>query len=195
MSDPKDHCTKIRDTKYVPKGHYIASVRLWSFFFCSLGWQKFDIMIFLYLKLFSEWFRLWHLKVRKFKIFFVHILGNVTTSYFNSEISWPLVYPLNILIFNLWVAKINFHTHMPTHSQVCDVSAWWLLKRDCSVLVCSLFWVCDLRLQFHTFLGKKDQIMQVFFVKLKCEMCMRVAKESFATDNLIIFYNYVDFGS
>ena len=28
---------------------------------------------------------------RIFQIFFVHILGNVTTSYFHSEINWPLV--------------------------------------------------------------------------------------------------------
>ena len=27
---------------------------------------------------------------RIFQIFFVHILGNATTSYFHSEISWPL---------------------------------------------------------------------------------------------------------
>ena len=46
----------------------------------------------------------------------------------------------------------------------------------------------------HIF-GQKTQIMQFFVVKLKCEMCMRVAEESFATENLIIFYNYVDFGS
>ena len=46
---------------------------------------------------------------QNFSNFFVHILGNATTSYIHSEISWPLAY-LHISIINLSINLSNMTT-------------------------------------------------------------------------------------
>ena len=167
---------------YVPNGHYIASVRLWS-----LGWQKFDIIIFLYLNYFKNdsddswnWkftfkVRLWHflrthVKVWKFQNFFRSYFGQCDDFIFSF---WNfLTFSLStiiIIMLNCELWKKNFtHTQMCAHTPRCVICMRDDFWNVLAVFLCAAFFGCTTcDCNFISFWAKKTRFCRIFFCKIE----------------------------
>ena len=76
---------------------------------------------------------------QNFSVFFVHILGNVTTSYLHSEISWPLVEQQLSELHSKVTWKVFRSLLLPCKNYIRHLCTfYWLHTAQNSVVQCSM---------------------------------------------------------